>query len=193
MRIIFIIFLVVFTMNLRADDIQDLQIEGLSVGDSLLEYFNRSEIEKNKRNYLSGKRNFYAVGGESLDLKSYDSIDIYLKTDDNQFKIYMISAFIFYEYDYNKCEDKQNEIVADIRNILTSSEIIESGDIDHQYDKTGLSRRNHKTFLVNSDYLKIECLNWSNEIEKKHPNWTDHLSVSVITSEIEEWLSNGYP
>ena len=32
----------------QADDIRDFQIEGISVGDSLLDYFSLSEINKNK-------------------------------------------------------------------------------------------------------------------------------------------------
>ena len=40
----------------QADDIRDFQIEGMSVGDSLLDYFSKSEIKKGKKNYF--KDNF---------------------------------------------------------------------------------------------------------------------------------------
>jgi len=43
------LFLVLFSLQTpsQADDIRDFQIEGMSVGDSLLDYFSEEEIIKN--------------------------------------------------------------------------------------------------------------------------------------------------
>ena len=40
----------------QADDIRDFQIEGMSIGDSLLDYFSEEEIRKNKADYYKDKR-----------------------------------------------------------------------------------------------------------------------------------------
>ena len=40
----------------QADDIQDFQIEGMSVGDSLLDYFSEKEINDNIRNIYVDKK-----------------------------------------------------------------------------------------------------------------------------------------
>ena len=40
----------------RADDIRDFQIEGMSLGDSLLDYFSESEINNNS--WINSKRSF---------------------------------------------------------------------------------------------------------------------------------------
>ena len=58
------LFLILFSFSAPsfADDIRDFQIEGMSVGDSLLDYMTENEIEMNKRNYESqqgGK--FYTI------------------------------------------------------------------------------------------------------------------------------------
>ena len=37
----------------KADDIKDFEIEGMSIGDSLLDYFSKDEIEKNITHYNS--------------------------------------------------------------------------------------------------------------------------------------------
>ncbi len=51
-RIIFIIILIFSLQSLsKADDISDFQIEGMSIGDSLLDYFSRTEID-NKSQYI---------------------------------------------------------------------------------------------------------------------------------------------
>ena len=39
----------------QADDIRDLEIEGMSIGDSLLDYFSEEEIEKNIMSYYKNK------------------------------------------------------------------------------------------------------------------------------------------
>ena len=52
-KICLIIFIFFITFNFqsltRADDIRDFQIEGMSIGDSALDYFSESEINKNKK------------------------------------------------------------------------------------------------------------------------------------------------
>jgi len=188
-----IILILLFSSSVAAEDISDFQIEGMSIGDSLLNYFSEVEIYQNKRYYLEGKRDFYVVGSGHLNLKTYDSVDIYLKTDDKKYLVHQIVAFIFFEKNFDKCHKKQKEIFDHIKMLLKSSEIVESGDTPHTYDVSGLSKRNYVSFIVNSDYLKIECLNWSQAIEKKHPGWTDNLSVSVLNGEINDWSNNGYP
>ena len=35
----------------KADDIRDFEIEGMSIGDSALDYFSESELIKNKKNF----------------------------------------------------------------------------------------------------------------------------------------------
>ena len=51
-----IILSLCFITSSKADDIRDFQIEGMSVGDSLLEYFSKDFIEKNKKFYPNSKK-----------------------------------------------------------------------------------------------------------------------------------------
>ena len=48
------ILILIFTLPTpsQADDIRDFQIEGMSVGDSLLDFMTENEIEKNKLDSL---------------------------------------------------------------------------------------------------------------------------------------------
>ena len=47
MKIIVIFFIIIFTLQswTKADDIKDFQIEGMSIGDSLLDYYTEEEIK----------------------------------------------------------------------------------------------------------------------------------------------------
>ena len=64
----------------KADDIRDFEIEGLSIGDSLLNHFNVSEI-KNFQNYddLPSDMSFRIIEIFSNEMKMelYDSVQIY--------------------------------------------------------------------------------------------------------------------
>ena len=41
-----VIFLLFFNTITKADDISDFEIEGMSIGDSLLDYLSKKEIDK---------------------------------------------------------------------------------------------------------------------------------------------------
>ena len=40
----------IFVNNIKADDVKEFQIEGMSVGDSLLNFYSKEEINKAKKN-----------------------------------------------------------------------------------------------------------------------------------------------
>ena len=54
-----LILIFVLQTSSQADDIRDFQIEGISLGDSLLDYFSEEKINKSKRNYGYEDKKFY--------------------------------------------------------------------------------------------------------------------------------------
>ena len=175
----------------QADDIQDFQIEGMSIGDSLLDYFSEEKIKNSKVNYLEGKRNFYVVG---MDVESeiYDFIEFYLKTDDNKYLIHGISAGKFYEDNYNQCEKKKNEVSEKIKDLFEQSKMKDWGSFSHSYDKSGLSKQTAVSFNVQMGTIRIECTNWTEKITKEN-NWFDNLSISAVDNDLTKWFEEDYP
>ena len=47
MKTLLTFFVLLFSSSLFADDIKDYQIEGIGIGDNLLDHFSASEIKKN--------------------------------------------------------------------------------------------------------------------------------------------------
>ena len=192
MKTLIIIFILFFSSSVVAEDISDFQIEGISVGDSLLDYFTETQILKNKRNYLEGKRKFYVVGTGNLNLKTYDSVDIYLKRNDKHYLVHQVVAFIFFKKNFDKGKIKQKEIIDNFNLLLKNWEIVEQ-DTTHPYDSSGLSKVSRVIYSLNSEYIAVECLNWSNAIKKKNPGWTDNLNVKIVNEEVNDWMDSGYP
>ena len=96
----------------KADDIRDFQIEGMSIGDSLLDFLTVKEIKQNTLPYFNGAREYYIVGIVD-NLKRYDQVEIYLKSNDKNYKIKTILAGIFTP-NVNRCIKKKKEIVKDL-------------------------------------------------------------------------------
>ena len=55
MKIILTFFVLLFSSSVVAEDIADFQIEGMSVGDSLLDYFKEEEILNNQLEFYQDK------------------------------------------------------------------------------------------------------------------------------------------
>ena len=82
-----------------ADDISDLQIEGMSIGDSVLDYFTEEAIKKNTSKEVSEVRTkkFYDVNLFELShFETYDIVQITLKFNDKNYKILNYVLHILY-------------------------------------------------------------------------------------------------
>ena len=91
----------------KADDIRDFQIEGISIGDSLLDYVTKKEINLSKRNYVKNKK-YYVVGYDE-NLTIYDQVDIYLKSNDNKYIVRTLGGTIY--MNKKDCLTKKKQIV----------------------------------------------------------------------------------
>ena len=107
----------------KADDIRDFEIEGMSIGDSLLDHFNEKDIKKelNSEYVYKYKKKFVKVAtgyGEGFYLiknfDEYDDIGISLKINDNKYSIYGISGRIFCDAGIDICFSKQKKVLAPI-------------------------------------------------------------------------------
>ena len=170
MKILFSIFFIFFSSPIIADNISDFQIEGFSVGDSLLDFYNEVQIINNKANYFPNEREYYVVHSGDLKLEKFDSIEFYLKTGDSKFIIRYFAGFIFYEDGINmsNCENLRNKYSNAVENFLKNPKKIDEGRFSHYYDKSGKSIQSRINFIIEDDYISIECLDWSDDIHKKH-------------------------
>ena len=186
-----------------ADDISDLSIEGISIGDSLLDYMNEDEIlsgiEKTQDWYLYLKEPFkYAEVKLNKNFSKYDWVSVFVKNNNlneyvsnknEKYTILSIRGTIYYDEDFDNCIKERDEIVEIFSKILPTakkSEYFES----HSADPSGDS-------IVDSVYLdnlpyegsRYICTDWSESITTMN-NWTDNLSISLETQEIIEWFEN---
>ena len=114
------LFLILFTLQTpsQADDIRDFQIEGMSLGDSLLDFFNKELIEEEKRRKSPYKNNDFfiaAFGSKNFNSDIYDSVRFHLRRDDKTYKIYHVAGIIDYQKeDFKKCVAEKNDIANEL-------------------------------------------------------------------------------
>ena len=108
----------------NADDITDFEIEGMSIGDSLLDYMSYSEIKKE----LDRENNFYyknksyvsILSSQNIyeNLKFYDDLSIVIKPkNDKNFIIQGLEAQLKID-DIDKCHKKQKIIANDLKKMF---------------------------------------------------------------------------
>ena len=76
--LITIILLFNFQSFTKADDIRNYEIEGISIGESVLKYFSLNEIEQNKWDYFKNKEFTPLQFDNPTFAKIYDAIDLSL-------------------------------------------------------------------------------------------------------------------
>ena len=186
------LFLLLFSFQTSswADDIRELQIEGVSLGDSLLDYITKQEIEsKKKTDYKSKKfsRTYFSLP----EFEIYEGLQVHFKTSDKKYKIHNISGIIDFEDNIENCYKKKDEIVIELSNFFEDVIVDDDGIQNYPDDATGES----KTTTVYFDFksgatAKVGCVKWGKNIKSKNKGLVNHLRVTINTKEYSYWLIN---
>ena len=173
----------------QADDIRDFQIEGMSIGDSLLDYFSEKEIN-NFNNYddLPSDMKFRITEIVSSSFDLYNWVQIFHKPNDKNFIIYAIDGGVNYAQNINECYKKQLDIVNELSAIMTDAEFEGPTEAIHTDDKSGKSTyRTFRSIFKTGDSSSVQCYDWSNEVE-----YVDHLRISISREEVSNWIRSNF-
>ena len=198
MKIFLTLFVLFFSSLVIADDISDYKIEKISVGDSLLEFYSKTTINKNldtESNKLNKDKTFYSVTIEDKKFEKYDLIQIYLKTNDADFSIYSIAGATYFKEDISKCHSLKDTIVNEISQTLKNTKKTDYGTYPHGSDPSGKSLVNSIYFDFQDDqgegvdYIAVGCTDWSENFEQTY-KFSDNLRVIIANKEFDFWINN---
>ena len=184
-RLSLYLFLILFTLQIpsQADDIRDFQIEGMSIGDSLLDYFSEEEIKNSKKiNYKDNKYKFAYLGKAN---SIYVILQIGFKTNDKNFKIELINGVLDFKNNVEECWKKQDKISKEIDDLFPNKKKDDSGKITRypEDDPGGLVVR-HITYYFNSgEEISVYCNDYS-----KKSNLYDNLKVQIVSKQMADYL-----
>ena len=193
----YILFLILsFNSTSSANELKEFEIGGFSLGESLLDYFDKSDINnelKSEYTYFY-KENKYAVLGVgdgvdynlSMKFENYDELALTVRPDDKKFIIYSVSGDIFCKDNIKKCLSQQKEIVSDLEDFLGLE--FESWEKPHSVDPSGKSMvyGYNITYADGSD-IAVDVYQWSDKMKQEN-NFPDTLQVSISTKEFSNFL-----
>jgi hypothetical protein len=188
----FFLFILSFSIPSYGEDIQDLQIEGISIGDSLLNYTSKknilSEIQKNEPAYNYLNNDFGEVYLRN-NFEEYDFLSFFVKQKDKLYTIYSIAGLIMYDNKLEQCLAKQKEIEKEFSSIFINTKI-NRYTLKFDWDPTGDSTSQNVEFEFSSgDFVEINCTKYEKNLKIKN-NWSDGLQVTINKKEIRDWFSN---
>jgi hypothetical protein len=175
----------------KADDIRDFQIEGMSIGDSLLNHYNEKKIKKSIKRTYQGYPNsdeFFRIYFKSK-VKEYDFIGLHLKKNDFRYIIYSLSGQK--NMTFSKCKKKSKTVEKDLKKILGENYKSTSQEVKHAYDKTGksINLEIYFTPVTNDDFWPalITCTDWSDAMIKSN-NFSDNLSINLNSKDFSNFM-----
>ena len=163
----------------QAAGIRDFQIEGISIGDSLLDYYS-IESQKEMSQAYDKKTKFTSIIISDPAFQTYDQIQV-THTGTKQ-KILAIEGLVHMANNYKTCLHRKRSVIVEVENMIYNKDQIEmyvQDEKKHPIDKSGKSKfqASHLNFK-NGGSFRFTCYDWSKELTDKK-GWNDSLSVSI--------------
>ena len=188
MKVFIAVLILIFSFQTwtKADDIRDFQIEGISIGDSLLDHFDKNKVKKIKKFYYPNSKKFVGLVSSIFDenLNTYESIQFGINP--KTYKVVSLAGKI-YKFKNNKikCYNEMEKIFDEIKMIFPNSRIDKEKESPHWADKSGKSlAKVYKIFLKNGR-IAVTCTDWAKSIDRP-----DSLKIAIHTNDYMDWINN---
>ena len=188
MRVFLSILILIFNLQswTKADDIRDFEIEGISIGNSLLNYLTKEQIKKKINSYsdkgfIYKSKDYYALTFDAKEIfkGKFDQYQFHLRNNDNNFVIYAIAGIKLYS-NIDNCYPLMNEIHEELKSLFdfTNSELI---DYRNQGKKT--SNKGYWFDFDDGSNIYVACEDWTEE-----SNIADGLALVLNDKIFQEWI-----
>jgi len=192
------LFLILFSFSVPSfagdiSKVEDIEIEGISIGDSLLKHLSKEEIIKeieiNKHAYNYLNDDFGEVYLFS-NFDNYHHLSFLVKQkNDKNYIIYFIKGSISYDNKLEECFAKREEIKKEFSNKYKNAKKKEH-TLEFDWDPTGESVTHNITFYFDSGgYSEINCTKYKQSLKNEY-GWKDSLQVVIGSEEVLDWFDN---
>ena len=185
MRIFIAVLVLIFSLQslTKADDIKDFEIEGMRIGDSLLDFFSEEEIRNPDGIYKYKESDkFYHIGFNSIG--KFDRVTFTIKKNDTSYKIYSVGGDIT-PMKIQDCHNLKKEIDKEIVQMFENNIERQVIDFKTNIDKTGKSIfYTIKYIFESADLIVLQCKDYSEEFGAD-----DALLLDIASEEFNNWLA----
>ena len=181
---IFLVFIFFNLNNSYANDINEYEIEGIRVGDSILSFFSIQKINSGLKDWYPDKTFSYTEFGDSK-IKNYDKLGFFFKPGDNKYKIYSVAGIKYCDDDIQDCYKLKKKIE---KNFITSFKFLKKRTNKVEYPDGGDlgtgSIAVQSYWIFKNGEIFIEVKDWA-----KDSSYTDNVSINVDSKEFSDWLT----
>ena len=169
----------------NVDDIRNLKIEGISIGDSLLDHLSKEEIIAEIERTRPTFKNLTEEFGEVFlfgKFEIYEDLSFFVKPDDENYTIYSITGAIKYDGKIDQCYAKQKEIGEEFSVLYKNTKKTDGGSLtpdDRYISFVFYSDKSSYGLGTPRDIIMISCFE----------RYKDFLLLDIFTKEVNAWRS----
>lgn len=183
MRRLLLILILIFSFQtwVNADDIREFEIEGISIGDSLLRYYDIKKIKSREKLFFPNSKKYYRIAFKLENTSTYDFIAFYILNNDKNFIIHGLEGLKY--INFTQCKKKQKEIAYNLRDFFSSSK---ENSYDGKHDLDNESPFYSIDFnFKNGSTSRIICTDYKKKLNNK--GYNDNLAVYLFESKFNTW------
>ena len=181
---VFLVLIFFNSNNSQANYINEYEIEGIRVGDSILSFFSIEKINSGLKDWYPDKTFSYTEFSDSK-IKDYDKLGFFFKPGDNEYKIYSVAGIKYCIDDIQDCYKLQKKIE---KNFKVSFKFIKKKTNKVEYpdggDRGTGSIAIQSYWVFKNGEVFIETKDWA-----KDSLYTDNVSINVDSKEFSDWLT----
>ncbi len=189
MRFVFFALLLIFSLHswAMADEVKEFEIDGMSIGDSLLEYKSLNEIEKAVENKLMYPDSSFAVIVFNPNLpQPYDYIEVVYDINNKKYIIDALTGLVNYPNKYDECKRNKNNISAEFKLMFVNAEIYENESSHYYFPDSIVDQIDF--YPKSGGFIRVSCTDWSEKLFKEN-EWVDNLKVSIGSVKFSDFLN----
>ena len=191
MRLFIAVLVLIFTLQTpsQAEDIRDFQIEGMSIGASLLDYYSKEDIEsriKNNPYYYPNSKKFVIIAFYTKNSETFDGVHFTIKPKDKKFIIHSLKGES--KNPLEECLKIKKEVIKEISTITPNAK---KSNYTNDYAKAyGKSKAYINEFKLSSGLIRTWCVVWDKTNVNTNKQWDDGLNVSAGDNVYLNFLQN---
>ena len=192
MRIIIAVLVLIFSLQswTKADDIRDFQIEGISIGDSLLEHFSKNEINEALENPSYYKDKKFLEIFLNYNESKFDFLQVAFQTKDKSYKIEKIMMVKEFSDQIENCKKYKKNFINESSEFLNDAKRSDVESVSST-DPTGNSFSYISVFYYPSGgFFNFNCTDYGQEMLDQK-GWQDVFKVSIGSEKILNYLQSG--
>ena len=171
-----------------AESVSDFQIDGISIGESLLAHYSISEIENADIAGHYSDDYFLNKGGFPAKTQEFDRLGFFYKKNNNKYIIHAAHGDILFIDDLEGCFNFMKEV----ENIVNQMFIdVDKKDYEYVYKNLGDGKSIAYVveFPLGDGQIRVYCQDWSEETKKEFL-WEIEGSIEISTKEVLHWLTD---